>query len=311
MKKLIYSLLSIALAAGVLSCEDPALDPMQLDSIKKGTILALRGDQLNNIYFDGLPGAELFPRIIDGTETFDFDAEFLAEDPSTLESFDIYVIKQGGATPERILLRNVPASEFKQTDDYVRPWVSVSIKLTDILAKLGLSDYTDPAVVDELLTTYEFGINIESDLNLTDGSTIPAAEIVAAGLFESDQFYPAQKLIYTVTDFCPYVDDWEATYDANEVLEDEVIGPYDVTLTQDLANPEKYTMDNFLDDGLTAYMIFDVATSNPSEQVVVIPEQTVNAIKLSGEGVYDQCNGTISIAVTYGDDEFVYEFAKQ
>ncbi|MBA4053705.1 MAG: hypothetical protein C0490_03240, partial [Marivirga sp.] len=155
MKKLIYSFLSIVLAAVAFSCEDAALDPMQIDKIKKGTILALRGTQLDNIYFQGLPGAEFFPRIINGTEKFEFDAEFLAEDPSTLESFDIYVIKKVGSATERVLLKNVSASEFKQTDDYLRPWVSVSLNLTDILAALGLADYTDPAVVNTLLTTYK------------------------------------------------------------------------------------------------------------------------------------------------------------
>jgi hypothetical protein len=191
--------------AGIaFSCEDTALDPLQMNNVKKGTILALRGQQLTNIYSLGLPGAELFPRAIEGTETFDFDAEFLAEDPSTLESFDIYAEKKlAGGAIERVLVKNVPGSEFKTTDDYLRPWVSVSIPMTDILAAIGIPDYTDPAVQDILLTTYKFGININSDINLTDGTVIPAADIVAAGLFQSDQFYPAQKLTYAMTDYCP------------------------------------------------------------------------------------------------------------
>jgi hypothetical protein len=204
MKKLIYSILTMVFAGIVFSCEDASLDPLQMDNVKKGTILALRGQQLTNIYSLGLPGAELFPRAIEGTETFDFDAEFLAEDPSTLESFDIYADKKlAGGAIERVHLKTVAGSEFKSTDDYLRPWVSVSIPVTDILAAIGIPDYTDPDVPEILLTTYKFGINITSDINLTDGTVVPAADIVAAGLFASNQFYPAMKLTYAMTDYCP------------------------------------------------------------------------------------------------------------
>ena len=204
MKKLLYSLLIIFSTAFILSCEDKSLDPLKFSEVGKGTILALRGTQLDNIYGSGLPGAELFPRAIEGTETFDFDAEYLAEDPTTIESFDIYVTKKldGGAT-ERVFLQNVPGSEFKKTDDYIRPWVSVSLKMTDILAAVGIDDYSAPSTTDILLTTYKFGIPITSDINLKDGSKVLAADIVAAGLFASDQFYPAQVLTYTMTDYCP------------------------------------------------------------------------------------------------------------
>ena len=88
MKKLFCYTLLLALAA-VFGCEDPALDPLQAHKVKKGTLLALRGRQLENIYNNGLPGAEMFPKAVDGTEIFAFDAEYLDEDPTTLESFDI------------------------------------------------------------------------------------------------------------------------------------------------------------------------------------------------------------------------------
>ena len=191
--------------AGIaFSCEDTSLDPLQMANVKKGTILALRGQQLTNIYSLGLPGAELFPRAIEGTEKFEFDAEYLAEDPSTLESFDIYVEKKlAGGAVERVHVKNVPGSEFKSTTDYLRPWVSVSIPVTDILAAIGIPDYSDPDVPEFLLTNYKFGININSDINLTDGTVVPAADIVAAGLFASNQFYPAMKLTYAMTDYCP------------------------------------------------------------------------------------------------------------
>jgi len=310
MKKLIYSLLFMASAAVVFSCEDEELDPMQIAKIKKGTILALRGTQLDNIYFEGIPGAEFFPRIMNGTEKFEFDAEFLAEDVTTLESFDIYVIKKVGGGTERVFLKNVSGSEFKQTDDYLRPWVSVSLNLTDILDGLGL-DINDPATVNTLLTTYKFGINIESDLNLTDGTIIPAAEIVAAGLFQSDQFYPAQILTYSVTDFCPYEANWAGTYTANEIYASSVYGPYNVTFTKDVNNPNRYNFTNFWDYGLPAYVVFTPTADDPDGQIVEFPEQVVDGETLTGTGTYDQCLGTFKIQTTYAGSEWRYEFKKQ
>ena len=64
----------MVLAVGVFSCEDSSTDPLQMSAVKKGTVLALRGQQLTNIYSLGIPGAEFFPRIINGTEKFEFDA---------------------------------------------------------------------------------------------------------------------------------------------------------------------------------------------------------------------------------------------
>jgi hypothetical protein len=205
MKKIIYSLLLLSFTL-LFSCKDESLDPFQLNKVKKGTILALRGTQLDNIYNNGLPGAEFFPEEMDGTEVFEFEAEYLAEDPQSLESFDIYVVKRTKVgnliTLSRIFLRNVPFSEFSDDGTYPNPWVSVSIDLVEILELLGL-DYTNPDDLAIIKDTYEFGIAIESDLNLKDGSKVLAAEIVAPGLFQSDQFYPAQKLTYSVLKYCP------------------------------------------------------------------------------------------------------------
>ena len=283
---------------------------MQLAKIKKGTILALRGTQLDNIYFEGIPGAEFFPRIMNGTEKFEFDAEYLAEDVNTLESFDIYVIKKVTGGTERVHLKNVPASEFKTTSDYIRPWVSVSLNLTDIVEALGL-DFDAPSTVTTLLTTYKFGINLESDLNLTDGTIIPAAEIVAAGLFQSDQFYPAQILTYTVTDFCPYEATWGGAYSATEVYAAGVYGPYNVTFVKDGVDPNKYTFNNFWDYGLSAYAVFRPTADDPDAQIVTFPEQMVDGVKLTGTGTYDQCLGVFKIQTLYGTDEWRYEFKKQ
>jgi hypothetical protein len=301
----------LVFAVGVFSCEDSSLDPLQMDNVKKGTILALRGQQLTNLYSLGIPGAEFFPRIINGTEKFEFEAEYLAQDVSTLESFDIYVIKRVGSTTERVFLTNISGSAFQQTDDYLRPSVSVSLNLTDILDAIGLSDYEDPAVVNELLTTYKFGINLESDLNLTDGTKVLAADIVDVGLFASNQFYPAQKLTYSVTDFCPYEANWQGTYTANEIYAAGVYGPYNVTFTQDPGDPNRYNFTNFWDYGLPAYVVFTPTADDPDGQIVEFPDQVVDGVDLSGTGTYDQCLGTFKIQTKYGSDEWRYEFKKQ
>src|SRR5688572_5303447 len=311
MKKILYSFIIMALAVGVFSCEDTSTDPLQMNNVKKGTVLALRGQQLTNIYSLGIPGAEFFPRIINGTEKFEFEAEYLAEDVSTLESFDIFVLKNVGGAFERVLLTNVPGSAFTQTADYLRPSVAVSLNLTDILDALGLSDYEDPAVVNTLLTTYKFGVNLECDLNLTDGSQVLAADIVAAGLFASNQFYPAQKLTYSVTDFCPYEATWAGTYTANEIYASSVYGPYNVTFTQDPGDPNRYNFTNFWDYGLPAYVVFTPTADDPDGQIVDFPEQIVDGETLTGTGTYDQCLGTFKIQTNYAGSDWRYEFKKQ
>ena len=213
MKKYIKSFLFVASFAFAVSCADESLDPLNMSTVKKGTILALRGTQLQNIYFNGLPGYEIFPKAIEGTETFQFDAEILATDPSTLESVDIYAIRRtkvgGSTTTERIALKTVSAAEFKETDEYLNPWVSVSIPMSEIFAAIG-ENPASPGFADKMLDVYGAGISIVSDLNLNDGSVISADDLVAAGLFQSNQFYPAQRLTIAVTNYCP--EDLEGTY---------------------------------------------------------------------------------------------------
>lgn len=135
----------------------------------------------------------------------------MAENPKSLQSVDFFVLKKVGTTTTRELIKNVPFSSFVNDGKYKNPWVTVTLTLTEVLTKLGLPTtfQLDNTTINTLLTTYKFGVAIEADLNLVDGSKALAANVVAAGLFQSDQFYPAQKLVYAVTDFCSYaVNDW-------------------------------------------------------------------------------------------------------
>ena len=49
MKKIYSNTLLLALLAIGFSCADPDLDPLSIDKVQKGTILALRGQALKNI----------------------------------------------------------------------------------------------------------------------------------------------------------------------------------------------------------------------------------------------------------------------
>ena len=210
----------IALVSIALSCADEALDPLLTKNVSKGNLLALRGTALQNVYFKGLPQAEFFPKSADGKETFTFDAEYLAEDLNSLQSVDFYVLKKASATSttERVLVKNVPFSEFKKDGTYPNPWVTVIIPISEILSKLGLPT-TFPlsaSTINTLLGTYKNGVAIEGDLNLTNGSIAPSSKVVAPGLFQSDQFYPAQKMNYAMTNYCP--EDISAKYSFSTVV---------------------------------------------------------------------------------------------
>ena len=102
MKTLKYSMVLFALVAFVFSCTDDSLDPVQIKNVRKGTILALRGTQLDNLYNKGIPGAEVFPKIMTGAEKFTFDADFWSENNNSLASVDVSVIKKVGATRSRV-----------------------------------------------------------------------------------------------------------------------------------------------------------------------------------------------------------------
>ena len=332
MKKLLYKSISLlVLVAFVFSCADDSLDPVQTKNVKKGTILALRGTQLDNLYNKGIPGAEVFPKIMTGAEKFSFDAEFLSENPNSLASVDVYVIQKvvGSAATNRLLMSNVPFSSFKTDGTYKGPWVSVSYTLSDVLAKLGLPVASDPIYKgnagNPLLTTYQPGIAFEADLNLVDGSKVLASQLVAAGLYQSNQFYPAQFLSWTMTDYCAYdATSWSGAWFADEVG----VGVSSPPGGDDLkpwvpVAPHTWQMNNFFGDGdgVHAVVIFTPST-DPSSQVVQYLNdtgkkyQTNEEGQISGTGTYNQCTQTFSINTTYtfspanggGTYKWIYNF---
>ncbi len=321
MKNIFKTLVFIVTVSLASSCADESLDPLQFNAVKKGSILALRGTQLQNIYFLGKPGYEFFPKIYSGAEKFEFDAEYLAEDPSTLASIDIYTVKRTkvGSTFEqnRVFLRNVPFSEFQTTSDYKRPWVSISFDVSEILSALDISL---PADVGIMLENYQFGVSIETDINLTDGSKVLAKEIVAAGLFQSNQFYPAQKLTMAVTDYCAYDGTtWAGTYTATESSEFfGGYGPYSVTVSVDPVIPNRFNVDNWYDSGIPIYFNLTPSTDVVTQVATVPAQPNPNnpARMIEGSGTYNQCLNEITFTMTYKQgetvlDALIWKVAKQ
>ncbi len=305
MKKHIIFL--IALIAMVISCKDEALDPLQINKIKKGTDLALRGNALDKFYWGVVPITSMLdyhlqaaPAVATGNETFAFDAEYLSENPTSLASVDLFVLKP--YTGERIALTTIDGSQFA-VGAYPKPSSSISIKLTDMLAKLGLAN-TIPlpaATVDSLLNgSYGGDITVEADLNLKDGRKILAAEMVASGLYQSDQFYPAMSLPFHMDEFCAYsAGSWAGTYASGYSTGNY----YADNLTVDGSTANRYHIDNFLNKGYNIY--FDMSPStNPYNQTITIPSQTTPGGVVVGDAgndpsTYDQCSGTINLNLKY------------
>jgi len=322
MRKL-YSLLTLALFAIIVSCTDDSLDPLQFKKVSKGTLLALRGDFLDAIYFDGVSGASFVPLIADGTEKFTYEGEFLSDNPSSLESIDVYAEDSVGV---RTLLKNFPASAFT-TGENGRPVITVSFTLAEILPKVGipavfpLSQATVDAILGDnpALGNYKAGINIVTDINLTDGTKVLADDMVASGLYQSNQFYPAMRLPFDVVRYCPYEDNWAGDYKGLEILSDDTNGPNDYTLTQ--TDVDTYHVEGIYGAvGKTAPIEFDIVLSpstSPYDQDVADVTAAVGdkTLKLT-KGSYEQCTGVITFAaaLTDSDDKttkWTYQFTKK
>jgi len=322
MRKL-YSILILALFAIIVSCTDDSLDPLQFKKVSKGTLLALRGDFLQAIYFDDEPGASFVPLISDGTDVFSFDAEFLSDNPSALESIDVYAEDSVGV---RTLLKNYPASAFT-TGENGRPVIKVSFTLAEILPKIGIPA-TFPlsqGVVDALLGdnpllgSYAAGINIVTDINLTDGTKVLADDMVASGLYQSNQFYPAMRLPFEVVRYCPYEDNWAGSYKGLEILSTDTNGPNPYTVT--VTDVNMYHVAGVYGAvGKTAPVEFDielVPSTTPYDQDVKDVTAAVGSktLKLT-KGSYEQCTGTITFAAvlsepTKKDVKWTYQFNKK
>lgn len=185
MKNLIILLLGTVLFAA--ACSDPEKDPLQFDKITKGSLISLRGQAVENLNELSYVGAvDSFSVSKDNSaEKFEFQADFIAEDPTTLS--EVQVFAKATETGSRQRVGVVSGSSFVDVPDSKYPRGTFSFDCNAILAALSKS------ASDFAVGSY---IYIECDLVLTDGSVIPSSSIVNSSLFETGYFYPAHNLLY-------------------------------------------------------------------------------------------------------------------
>lgn len=192
MKKLSIFFFSVCLLAS--ACTDPELDPLQLDKLKQGNIITLRGAGLDNLsLYVGAVDA-FNPNGDIAAENFEFECDYLSVDVNSLQEVEIFAFPQGG---NRTKVKTVPGSDFKAVQGSAYPRASISVSLNDVLNAIG-KKATDFSSKD---TNYENDyIYFECDLTLKDGSKTLASSVVNSSLFESAHFYPAHSLLYYAQD---------------------------------------------------------------------------------------------------------------
>ncbi|MBK8700355.1 MAG: hypothetical protein IPN29_12830 [Saprospiraceae bacterium] len=185
---------NIILLASVLisACTDPELDPLQRDKLKSGSTLALRGQSVTNLSSeDFATGVDTFNLLADNSnKTFSFTCDFVSENISDLQSVDVFVVAKGTRT--KVL--NVPASAFVKAEgtNFNRATITIPHKTLFDAAGGDICAFKPSDVVSGTISY----IDIENDINLSDGTIVPASAIVNSSLFESTAFYPAHKLRY-------------------------------------------------------------------------------------------------------------------
>jgi hypothetical protein len=185
MKKFFF-FLTLGLMVFAAACADPKLDPFQLAEIKKGNLIALRGVAAENTQDPAFKGACDKFSIANATgESFDFEADYLSDDPSNLSKVIIYA--KATETGTRVKVGEIAGNSFAPVAGSRYKRASSTTPLSSILSSIG-KVATDFAVDDY--------IYFESDLELIDGSVVPASSISNSNLFESSLFYPATKLRY-------------------------------------------------------------------------------------------------------------------
>jgi hypothetical protein len=117
------------------ACEDPELDPLQVDKLKKGSTLALRGESYDNISNEAFAtGVDTFNVLANNAnETFTFTCDFVSENFSDLQSVDVFVVAKGTRT--KVL--NVPASAFKDVAESNFNRATISIPFTTLFNAAG------------------------------------------------------------------------------------------------------------------------------------------------------------------------------
>jgi hypothetical protein len=205
MRKNIVKLIYMSIFAGVFafaSCEaDPALDPIQRASIKKASILGLKGVSYTNARATvGQPG--YCKRCVGGVDTFNLltvkddtqltlVSEFISENFSDLQSVDMYAVNN----KVRTKIANVPASAFVETTGTNFRRATIKLPFKTLLASRNICDF----IPSDTITGESSGIDVESDINLSDGTVVKSSQVVNTGLYNAAAFYPSSKIRFTAT----------------------------------------------------------------------------------------------------------------
>jgi hypothetical protein len=190
MKHLI-SIFIIGFVLAFSACTDPDLDPLRTDQIKKSALITLRGTAVNNLDdADNYLGAvDKFSKVGDLTkETFDFDADFIAEDITSLSKVEVFA--KATEKSARVRIATVDGAAFVIAKGGKYPTGKFSIPLAAII---------DATKVDISKVENDSYLYIECDITLKNGDVIAAGDVTNSSLFETAFFYPAHKLLYLVT----------------------------------------------------------------------------------------------------------------
>lgn len=212
MKRIMNKISILAILALALACKDESLDPFRFTELKKGSLLALRGDDGTAGSLD--PDQNFFFRDnITGNETFSYIADFISEDQTLLSGVQVYGKLAISNEPQgaRKLIKTVPGSAFVSPSANAPRQGTVTITLDEILTTMGLDAEPD--------TISRTNLIIESDIELTDGTIVPSSAIVNSGLFAANAFFPAHKLNYYAEDAADFVP-VATTKMAGEVVKD-------------------------------------------------------------------------------------------
>jgi hypothetical protein len=189
----LFALAAMATAFTFSSCEgDPELDPLQFQNVKSGSMMTLRSTSYanrNNKAFVG--GVDTFNVLtaVQNNPNFSVITDFVSENFSDLQSVDYYTVNKGVRTKVYTAL---PA-EFADVPNQAYKRATVKIPFKTLLGSRNICEFTpsDPA------SGAGSGIDIEADINLSNGTIVPASAVVNAGLLAAAAFYPAHSMRYT------------------------------------------------------------------------------------------------------------------
>ena len=187
----VISIFILGFVLAFTACTDPDLDPLRTDQIKKSALITLRGKAADNLNdADNYLGAvDKFSKAADLTkETFDFDADFIAEDITSLSKVEVFAkTTEKGA---RTRVATIDGSTFAVASGAKYPTGKFSIPLKTIL---------DATKADPTKMADDSYLYVECDITLKNGEVIAASDVTNSSLFETAFFYPAHKLLYLVT----------------------------------------------------------------------------------------------------------------